>query len=201
MSIQEKALHVKVRDEFGSASARRYRRNGQIPSVVYGGDKNHHVLVDAHEFHHEFRHHISENTIIQLHIDGKKSNVLVKDFQSDILTSEVFHIDFLEVVAGHMLKTHIPVVWEGTPKGVKEGGLLEHLTETIEVECLPEDMPESFVVDVSGLGLNDSLPVSSIAANPKVKILNPPQQILAHISVPRGVASASASESAETPAE
>ncbi|MEM9424015.1 MAG: 50S ribosomal protein L25 [Spirochaetota bacterium] len=197
MSAEVKELKVQTRTEFGSSASRRFRRQGLIPSVVYGGQDVAHVLVGARQFYREFHGHITENTIIDLQIDGKSCNVLVKDFQSDILTEEIFHIDFLEVVEGHLLKTHVPLILDGTPVGVREGGMLEHQCETVEVECLPKDLPSEFHLDISHLNLGDSLALSALEHDSAVRILSSMEQIVAHISVPRGLAAAEAAVTEE----
>lgn len=190
----KKELHASPRNDFGSAASRRIRRNGQIPSVVYGNKQPLHICVDSREFLHNFHGQVSENTIIKLTVENRQIDVLIKDFQSDILTNQIFHIDFLEIVEGHLLRTHIPVILDGVPIGVREeGGLLEHLTETIEVECLPKDLPEAFRVDVTDMRINDSISLEKITIDPKIRVLSSPQQILAHISVPKAVASQTAS--------
>ena len=190
-----KELKVQPRTEFGSSVSRRLRKEGLIPSVVYGGKEVIHVAVNARQFHHEFHGHVSENTIIKLQVDGKTIDVLVKDFQSDILTEQIFHIDFLEVVEGHVLKTHVPLILVGVPLGVREGGMLEHQCETIEVECLPKDLPSEFRMDIAHLKLGESMALSALEHDPAIRILSSMEQIVAHISVPRGLAAAEAATS------
>ncbi len=197
VNTEIKELKAQSRAEFGSSASRRQRRQGLIPSVVYGGEDVAHVLVNARLFYNEFHGNITENTIIKLSIDGENRDVLVKDFQADILTEEVFHIDFLEVVEGHLLKTHVPLILNGTPVGVREGGLLEHQVEAVEVECLPKDLPGEFHIDVSHLQLGDSLSLSALEHDPAVRILSSMEQIIAHISVPRGLAAAEAESETE----
>ncbi|WGK69607.1 50S ribosomal protein L25 [Candidatus Haliotispira prima] len=192
MSTKTKELEVESRTEFGSSASRRLRRQGLIPSVVYGGKDIVHVSVNARRFHAEFHGNITENTIINLLIGGKGRNVLVKDFQADILTQEVHHIDFLEVVEGHLLKTHVPLILDGSPVGVREGGMLEHQCESVEVECLPKDLPAEFRMDIGHLKLGEFMALSELKHDPAVRILGSMEQIVAHISVPRGLASAEA---------
>ena len=198
MITETKELKALPRSEFGSGASRRQRRCGQIPAVVYGAENPVHVLVDAHQFYAEFHGNISENTIIRLLVNGQNHNVLVKDFQSDILSEQIVHIDFLEIVAGHTLRTHVPLILDGTPAGILEGGMLEHQCETVEVECLPKDLPSEFRLDISHLKLGDSLSLSALEPNPAVRILSSMEQIVAHISVPRGLSAAEAAASEET---
>lgn len=196
MITETKELKVLPRSEFGSSASRRQRRRGLIPAVVYGAEKPVHVLVDAHQFYAEFHGNISENTVIRLQLEGQNHSVLVKDFQADILSEKVGHIDFLEVVAGHTLRTHVPLILDGTPAGVLEGGMLEHQCETVEVECLPKDLPSEFRMDIHHLKLGDSLSLSALEHSPAVRILSSMEQIVAHISIPRGLSAAEAAADA-----
>ena len=123
--------------------AKQLRKEGKIPAVVYGHAAPLHISVDAREFSKKFRV-VTENTIIILDMGGKQTEVLVKDLQEDIITETVKHIDFYEIEKGKVLKTHVPVHLVGNPIGVKEGGLLEHKIDQLEVECLPKDLPETF---------------------------------------------------------
>ncbi len=189
-----KELKVQPRTEFGSSASNRMRKKGLIPSVVYGREVIH-VAVNASQFYHEFHGHISENSIINLQVGDRAINVLVKDFQSDILTEQIIHIDFLEVMEGHVLKTHVPLILDGVPIGVKKGGMLEHQCETIEVECLPKDLPSEFHMDIAHLKLGESMALSALEHDPAIRILSSMEQIVAHISIPRGLAAVEALDS------
>jgi large subunit ribosomal protein L25 len=109
-------------------------------------------------------------------------NVLVKDIQDDILTDKVKHIDFYAIHAGQKLNTQVPVHWEGSPIGVREGGILEHKIEELEVICLPKDIPAFFTVDISGLAIGDSLHVGDIAIPEGVEVKNDPTETLVVVS-------------------
>jgi len=154
-------LVVEKREASTKGAARELRRNGRIPAILYGEGEPTAVSVDAREWALGFQN-ISGNTIVKLKVDNDEHNVLIKDTQDDILTGRVHHIDFYAIHAGKKLTTFIPVRLEGTPAGVLEGGILEHKIELVEVICLPKDMPEVFIVDVSGLDVGESLHVGEI---------------------------------------
>ena len=114
-------------------------------------------------------------------------DVLIKDYQEDLLKGRIIHIDFYEIEKGKLLKTRVPVHLEGTAIGVKEGGVLEHLLHEIDVECLPKDLPKSFQIDISDLKAHHSIHIKDIEAIEGVKILNPLDQVVCLIEVKAAV--------------
>ena len=108
--------------------------------------------------------------------------MLVKDYQMDNLTGQVLHIDFYEFEKGKALRTRIPIRLAGNAVGVKEGGILETLLRELEVECLPKDLPEELVVDITELGLDRSLHVRDLTLPEAVRSLQPPDQVVCLIA-------------------
>lgn len=202
--MDRKTLTITLRGEKAigrKGPNRQLRRSGKIPAVVYGHATPLSVAVDEHEFKTKF-HRVSENTIIQLNGDEKAHEVLVRDWQTDVLTGRIIHIDFYEIEKGKLLHTRVPVRLEGTPNGVREGGILESLLHELDVECLPADIPETIVIDVTALNISDSLHVSDIPLPSGVKVLNPKEQMLCVVAQKRAeeVPAAAAAEEA-VPAE
>jgi len=179
-----KNLNVQERTNFKKSVTKRLRREGKIPAIIYGSKEPMAITVDAHEFHREF-HTVSENTIINLNGDGKSWEVLVKDFQEDLLKGELVHIDFYEIEEGKLLRTHAPVHIEGTPPGIKEGGILQQQLHEVEIECLPKDLPEAIIADVSALNIGDSIHVEGLPVPEGVRILNILDDIVVNITVPK----------------
>ena len=179
-----KNLNVEERTNFRKSAARRLRKNGKIPAIIYGSKQPAAIFLDAKEFHREF-HTISENTIINLAGDGKSWEVLVKDFQEDLLKGEILHIDFYEIEEGKVLKTHAPVHVEGTPPGIKEGGILQQRLYELEIECLPKDLPEAITVSVDHLNVGDFVHVNELEIPEGVKVLNILEQVVVNITVPK----------------
>ena len=165
-------------------AARRLRRSGKIPAIMYGHSGTTALTLDAHDFQAKFRD-VSENTIINLTIGSASYDVLVKDFQEDILTDSIIHVDFYEIEAGKSLRTQIPVHIVGTPLGVREGGILEHLLYSLEVECLPKDIPEQFDIDVENLDIGDSVHVRDIEIPSEVRLLSSEDLVIVSITTPR----------------
>jgi len=150
------------KDDFGSAGSRRVLATGRIPAVIYGKKDPVHITLDAKEFQNMMRH-ISESTLLTIKVGRKNHSVLMKDYQENVMKGTIYHIDFYEVTKGEVLRANVPVVLHGNPVGAKFGGVLEQVTHELEVECLPKDLPEHIEVDVSKLGLNESVHLGMVA--------------------------------------
>ncbi len=197
--MDRKTLTITLRGENETGRKgpnRQLRRAGKIPAVIYGHTQPLSVAVDEHEFKTKFRR-ISESTIIQLNGDKKAHDVLVRDWQTDVLTGRVIHLDFYEIDKDKVLHTRVPVRLEGTPAGVREGGILESLLHELDVECLPADIPETLHVDVAALAIGDSVHVSDIQLPPGVKVLNPKEQMLCVVAQKRAEEVPAAAEAVE----
>jgi large subunit ribosomal protein L25 len=179
--MEQKTLTATPRLGKGKGHARALRRGGMIPAVIYGHSQAKSIAVDAHEFTTKFRS-VSESTIISLQLDQQSHDVLIRDFQEDTVSREIIHLDFYEVERGKVLRTNVGVQLSGTPVGVREGGLLESFVHEVEVECLPKDLPEHIVIDITGLQLTHSIHIRDIAAMEGVKILNPAEQVVCTVA-------------------
>ena len=185
----EAILEASARDTFGKNEARRTRRDGKVPGVLYGGDKKEAtpISVDPRELLKILHSESGANTLISLKLaGGGDTRVLVKDFQLDPITHHVLHADFYRVAMDRLIRVTIPVVSTGEPKGVKQqGGLLEFVRREIVIECLPGDIPEHVEVDVSELMLHQGVRVRDVATDPKWKPLTEPETMLVHVILPK----------------
>jgi large subunit ribosomal protein L25 len=207
----EAVLEAQARDSFGKNEARRTRRGGHVPAVLYGGDGNGATPIAVHpKALLKILHSDSgQNTLIQLKLAGAgETRVLVKDFQLDPVTHEVLHADFYRVAMDKLLRVTIPIVVHGEPPGVKQqGGILEHIRREIEIECLPADIPEHIDLDVSELMLHQGIRVRDIAPNPKWKPISDADMMVVHVIMPKAEEVAAPTEAAvaaaatATPAE
>ena len=175
--MEPKTLNVQSRESRKKGMAGRLRRSGKIPAVIYGHTEPTAVTVDAREFRGAFKR-ITENTIIQLVMPEGIHEVLVKDYQKDNLTGEILHIDFYEFERGKALRTRVPIRLTGNPAGVKEGGILEILLRELDVECLPKDLPEEIVLDISELALDKALHVRDMNLSEGVRSLMSIEQVV-----------------------
>jgi large subunit ribosomal protein L25 len=205
----EAILEATARDTFGKNEARRTRREGKVPGVLYGGDAGGAVAIAVQPrallkiLHSES----GQNTLISLKLAGTgDTRVLVKDFQLDPVTHHVLHADFYRVAMDKVLQVTIPVVVHGEPRGVKQqGGVLEFIRREIEIECLPADIPEHIDIDVSELMLHQGIRVRDVRIDPKLTPLTDGDTMLVHIIMPKAEEAPAPAEAAAaavaTPAE
>lgn len=168
--MEHTALVVEERKELKKGPAKRLRRADKIPAIVYGAKAPLPVTIDGFDFRKKFKV-IQENMIIDLTCGKKKMQVFIKDYDQNIIDGQLIHIDFFEIEKGKMFKTRVPVTCIGVPAGVRDGGILEHKFNEIEIECLPKDMPESIELDISELGLGESIHVGALPQLKGVKYL------------------------------
>ena len=184
----EAILEAQARDTFGKNEARRTRRGGHVPGVLYGGGKDATpIAVQPKALLKILHSEAGQNTLISLKLAGAGANrVLVKDFQLDPVTHEVLHVDFFRIAMDKLLQVTIPIVVHGEPKGVKQqGGILEFIRREVEIEVLPADIPEHIDVDVSELMLHQGIRVRDIATNAKWKPVSDLDLMLVHVIMPK----------------
>jgi large subunit ribosomal protein L25 len=204
----EATLEATARQTFGKNEARRTRREGLVPAVVYGttsddaGKEATPIAVNPKALLRILHSESGANTLISLKLAGAKdARVLVKEYQLDPVTHQVLHADFYRVAMDRALRLMIPVVVKGEPKGVKqEGGVLEFIRREIEIECLPGDIPENVEVDVSELGLHQGIRVRDLAVNPKWKAVSEAEMMLVHVIMPKAEEVAAPADVAAAPA-
>ena len=179
--MEANTLAVETRTIFKKGVNKTARKNKNIPAVVYGHKTPKHIFVSEREFEKKF-HKVSENTIITLlEKDKKLGDVLIKDYQEDLRTQKIMHIDFFEVDTAKKLRTNVPVVVVGTPVGVKAGGVLEHFAHTIEVECFPKDIPEKIVLNIENLDIGDSIYFKDLEKINNVKFIGQDDSLIVHV--------------------
>ena len=198
-------VEVQERAERGKNAAGRLRREGGVPGVLYGLNRPpHHVAVASRKIEEVLGSETGRNTIFTLALAGQDRSraVMIKDLQRHPVTERLVHVDFVRVDLDKAVRVKIPIRLLGIAEGVKtEGGLLEFVHRTVEVECLPADIPEHVDVDVSGLHLNQNLSVSHLPVPERVKVLDDPETIVCIVAMPKEEAAPVAEEAAETAAE
>lgn len=174
-------ITAELREEVGKGAARRARRQGRIPAVLYGrGFPTRHLLVEAREFA-AFLHRGGRG-VVELEVAGETVRSLVKEISRDPIKDTLLHVDFLAVEEDRPVEVEVPVVLVGQAAGVREGGVLEHYVDTITVSCLPRDVPSALEVDVSGLGLGDHITAGEIRLPSGVRLLTPPGEVIAAVT-------------------
>jgi large subunit ribosomal protein L25 len=182
--MTDNILEVNEREHKGKGPAKKLRRQGFIPAIMYGYKGNKPLSVHYSEFQKLFED-IGEHAIITLTIGEKeKVDVIIKSFQLDPVKRNIIHIDFLQIQEGQVLRTEIPVKVIGTSKGIKKGGILEEYVRDIEVECLPKDIPDSIVIDVTDLDIGDSVHIKDLPVSDKLRILTNQEQVVVAVGMP-----------------
>ncbi len=154
-------LKAETRTRSGSGVLKQLRREGLLPSVIYGKDfENINLKIDAKTFRDLLAKSSSDSIVVNLEIDGKESRMaFLKDVQYDALTGTALHADFRAIDAKTTITASIPVVLHGTAAGVKAGGVVDQQVHSIEITCLPGDLPESIDIDIESLELGNSIHV------------------------------------------
>jgi large subunit ribosomal protein L25 len=172
MAQDRATLKVSQRDTFGSRATRRLRREGLVPGIVYGqGGEARPFQVPAREL----RTILAEGqTLLDLELDGSKAvPVVIKEQQHHPVRGDVLHLDCLEVRLDEAIQSEVAIELEGADQapGVREGGVLEHVTREVTVEALPTEIPEQITVDVSQMEINDTISLASVAVPSGVKLM------------------------------
>lgn len=190
------------RTETGKNCNRRLRAKGFLPGVLYGAGKPPvAVSVSPKEIVSILRSGAGENTLFDLDLAGDRRKVILKEFQVEPLKDRLLHADFYEVALDKPIQVDVHVELHGVPVGVKtQGGLLDFVTRELQIECLPLDIPEKVVVDVSALELGRHLRVSDLTLSDKVKVLTGADVVVAHVVAPKAEVSATAEAEAEAAA-
>ncbi|HYT08885.1 MAG TPA: 50S ribosomal protein L25, partial [Rugosimonospora sp.] len=177
-------VEAKPRDDRGKNAARRLRRQGQVPGVLYGGDgKSITLAVNAKQLAAILRSQSGHNTIFKVKLPTGDQPAMLKDWQVDPLLGSLLHVDLLRVAMDVRMHVMVPVHTFGEPQGVKlQGGIFEMVTREVEVECLPSDIPGEIRVDVSELMIGKQLRVGDLPIDAaKIKLVSDPQRVVAHV--------------------
>jgi len=181
----------------GSGVLKQMRREGWLPSVIYGrGSENRNLKVDAKSFSEVIARSSSENIIVNLEIEGEGPRMaFLKAVQHDPLSATVLHADFLAIDSKTEITAHIPAQLVGVAPGIKAGGVIEQYVHALEITCLPDDLPETIDIDISNLQLGDNLQVGDVQYPKGVKPSQAEDVVIIHIG--RAGATAVEEEAAE----
>jgi large subunit ribosomal protein L25 len=199
-------LKAYIRTESGKGAARRFRKEGFIPAVFYGGGEDATLLSINVSDLLKIRKEKKKNIFIKLLIEGAERGEklsLIKELQIEPVSRRFYHADFYEIRMDHKLVIDVPLNFIGTPIGVQNGGELQHLKRDLKVSCLPSALPDSIDLDVSGLDVGNSIKVGDIAVPEGLTVLDPGDigvAMVAFVKVSVPVAEAAAEEAA-APAE
>ncbi len=186
--MAETSVSVQSRSERGKGAAKRLRRSGLVPAVVYGGSKETEaVALDPKAILKVLRSEAGRNTILTLDIEGgSQDNVILKDWVVDPVLETILHADFQRIAMDKILRVTIPILVRGEAIGVKaEDGLLDMVMREVGAECLPADIPERIECDVTDLHLHESIRVRDLPVPKGVTILDQSDSVVAHVVIMR----------------
>src|SRR5436309_11241811 len=197
---QTVTLSATARNKTGKGAARQARFKKQVPAVIYGhGRATQPLMVDALALEKALTGVEPESTLIELTVDGKKSRTLIREIQRHPLRPDIIHVDFYEIKADEKITLKVPVHLVGTPDGVRNaGGVLDQVTRDVEIEVLPEHIPDRVELDVTALKIGDSLHTRDLSI-PNAVILTGADLTIATVVPPR--AEEVAAPAAETATE
>jgi large subunit ribosomal protein L25 len=206
-ALETNLLEAQTREPGTKNHARRVRRDGKIPAVVYGaGKESLPITVDPRVVTRILNSETGHNTIFDLALNGERTKAMIVDWQYEPIKGRLLHIDLKRIALDKVLRVSVPIFLVGEAAGVKqEGGIMEQMLREVEVECLPADIPSHIDADVTQLTFGKVLRVSDLPHSAKIKFLTDENQPVAHVtSVKEEVAAtpeAAAADAAAAPAE
>lgn len=180
----ETVVTAEARESRGKNEARRVRVSGRIPAVIYGAFQDPRaVSLNPKDILRIIRSKTGHNSIFDVEISGvEKTPVIVADEQYHPVKGTLMHIDLKRIDLTRKLKVAVPIHIHGEAKGVKQqGGVLDIVTKSVEIECIPDDIPDQFDVDVTELMIGTNIRVSDLPVKPGVRVLTPPEAVIAHV--------------------
>ncbi len=196
-------LTAKKRSKTGKSENKRLRKEGQIPSVIYGLDKESTAIsLTRTELEKLYRDSKSKNTIFTMMFDDKTTeHVITYRIDRDALSLKITHVDFLRVDDNAEIKVTIPIVYEGIAPGTKMGGVLVKKMDKLDIKCIAKRIPHHITIELGSLGLGQSIRIKDIQTGDKFKILSQSENTVVFIDSPRNTEDDLDEASAETEGE
>ena len=194
----EKNVEAKPRQGGGKNDARRLRKTGMIPGVIYGaGQDSQAVAVDPKQMNRILHSETGHNSIFDFTLDGNTAKVMIVDWQYEPIKGALLHVDLKRIAMDKVLEVSVPVLLKGEAPGVKvQGGILEQILREVEIECLPADIPGHIDADVSQLNFGEVIRVSDLPHDDKVKFVTDEGQPVAHVVAVKEIVEAAPAEAA-----
>jgi large subunit ribosomal protein L25 len=201
--MAEVTLEVTRRESTGKEQAKKLRRDGKVPAVVYGGHKEPvAITVDrkaVSELVTKGEHGIRSVFLLKMAGTDQQRHAMIKEITIDPLTRRMKHIDFVRVVMDEKIKVTVPVHLNGTAAGVKEGGMLDFQVRELHIECLPTAIPDSIELDVTPLGHHDYFRIKDLQLPEGARVLDDPERVVVGVTVARAEVSDAAAEATAEP--
>jgi large subunit ribosomal protein L25 len=181
----ETKLNAERRSDAGKGVARKLRASGKVPAVLYGqGLDTTPLTVDSRDLTHLLHSSAGSNVLVDLVVDGEEHLAIPREIQRDHIHSKWVHVDFLAVSRTQTITVSVPVHETGEAVGVKEGGVVEHHLREVQIECLPQDVPDELIVDITNVELGEMVHVSDLVPPQGVTILTNPDDAILSVITP-----------------
>ena len=184
--MERHSIEAELRTKTGKGVARKIRRNGLIPGVVYGrGNEPRSIKVDPLDIEKL----LHSNAIFDLTFVGEdgeedESTVIIKDYQKDVIKEDLLHVDFQFISMDEKITVSVPMKLEGEAEGVRDGGVLQQLLRQIEIDALPAEIPEEITLDISELEVGESLSVSDLELPESVDLVTDKDEVIVTVVTP-----------------
>ena len=184
--MAEVSLEVSRREKAGKEVAKKLRRDGKIPAVVYGGHREAvPITVDrkaVSELIQKSDHGVRSIFLLKMSGTDQQRHAMIKDIQIDPISRRMTHIDFVRVLMDEKVRLAIPVHLNGTAIGVKLGGVLDFQVRDLHIECFPNQIPDAINVDISNLDMHQYLRVSELVMPEGVKVMDDPERVVVGVT-------------------
>ena len=191
------SISASKRVDLGKKEAKLSRAAGNIPCVIYGGKTNQHFTVKENALNNLV--YTPNVYSVAIDIEGTSINALIKDIQFHPVTDRILHIDFIELVPGQHVNTLIPIVFEGSSIGVRNGGKLRKTLRKLSIRSTPENLPDNVTIDIAPMTIGEKVYVKDLEAS-SFDILTAGSSVIVSVKTARGVADDEEEEAAATPA-
>ena len=190
--MEQISVKASIRDAKGKQKVKALRNQGFVPGVVYHrGEEPVSISLEKREITKIIHDAAGENVLINLTIEKEKKKsraAIIKEVQYEPVKRFILHVDFNEISLNEAITVEVGVVPQGEPIGVKQdGGVIEHPTRMLKIQCLPMDIPKHIDVDVSAMGLNTFIHVKDLKVSSKIKVLTDPEVLLFHVKTPAAI--------------
>ena len=182
----DNTVKCEKRDQFGKNAARRLRREHKVPAVLYGANIDSVPLtLEKKDIFSILKSESGENTLFSLQYGSETSNAMIKMLQKDPVSDQLIHVDLIQIVMDEEIKVDVPIELVGTAVGVKsEGGFIDFITREVEIECLPNNIPDSIAVDISALHLNQALKIEDLPPMEGIRYITDSDQVIVLVQAP-----------------
>lgn len=191
-------IAVTERTKLGSAESRRLRRQGIVPGILYGHERPVPIAIGERDLRAALTTSSGSHAVLDVAVDGgSEHSAILKDYQRDLVRGNITHVDLQEVRLDEPIHAAVAITLQGEPAGVKEGGVLSHVTTEVNVEALPLEVPQHLEIDVSALLIGGAVRIGELALPAGVTLLDDPETVIATVTMPTRIEEPEAVEGEE----